>query len=194
MKLAIIPARIGSKRITKKNIKDFFGKPIISYSIQAAIESGLFDTVMVSTDSIEVAEIAHKAGASVPFIRTIENSNDSATLYQVVIEVLNGFKMLGIEFKEVCCILATAPFVTAEHLINSHKLLINSVKCILPNYQDAGQFYWAKVKGLYTRNTIISENSFYYPMDAIDINTIEDFENAKIKYNTQIKNMYDNEH
>jgi len=194
MKLAIIPARIGSKRIPKKNIKDFFGKPIISYSIQAAIESGLFDTVMVSTDSIEVAEIAHKAGASVPFIRTIENSNDSATLYQVVIEVLNGFKMLGIEFKEVCCILATAPFVTAEHLINSHKLLINSVKCILPNYQDAGQFYWAKVKGLYTRNTIISENSFYYPMDAIDINTIEDFENAKIKYNTQIKNMYDNEH
>ena len=194
MKLAIIPARIGSKRITKKNIKDFFGKPIISYSIQAAIESGLFDTVMVSTDSIEVAEIAHKAGASVPFIRTIENSNDSATLYQVVIEVLNGFKMLGIEFKEVCCILATAPFVTAEHLINSHKLLINSVKCILPNYQDAGQFYWAKVKGLYTRNTIISENSFYYPMDAIDINTIEDFENAKIKYNTQIKNTYDNEH
>ena len=194
MKLAIIPARIGSKRIPKKNIKDFFGKPIISYSIQAAIESGLFDTVMVSTDSIEVAEIAHKAGASVPFIRTIENSNDSATLYQVVIEVLNGFKMLGIEFKEVCCILATAPFVTAEHLINSHKLLINSVKCILPNYQDAGQFYWAKVKGLYTRNTIISENSFYYPMDAIDINTIEDFENAKIKYNTQIKNTYDNEH
>jgi len=194
MKLAIIPARIGSKRITKKNIKDFFGKPIISYSIQAAIESGLFDTVMVSTDSIEVAEIAHKAGASVPFIRTIENSNDSATLYQVVIEVLNEYKKIGIEFKEVCCILATAPFVTAEHLINSHKLLINSVKCILPNYQDAGQFYWAKVKGLYTRNTIISENSFYYPMDAIDINTIEDFENAKIKYNTQIKNTYDNEH
>jgi len=194
MKLAIIPARIGSKRIPKKNIKDFFGKPIISYSIQAAIESRLFYTVMVSTDSIEVAEIAHKAGASVPFIRTIENSNDSATLYQVVIEVLNEYKKIGIEFKEVCCILATAPFVTAEHLINSHKLLINSVKCILPNYQDAGQFYWAKVKGLYTRNTIISENSFYYPMDAIDINTIEDFENAKIKYNTQIKNTYDNEH
>ena len=115
-RIAIITARGGSKRIPKKNIKDFCGKPIIAYSIEAAISSKLFDEVMVSTDSEEIAEIAKKYGASVPFMRSAETSNDYATTNDVLIEVFNEYEKRGQEFDIAVCIYPTAPFVTADKL------------------------------------------------------------------------------
>lgn len=124
-KLCIIPARGGSKRIPKKNIKDFLGKPIISYSIETALASGLFDEVMVSTDDQEIAEIAKQCGAKVPFFRSEENSNDHATTVSVILEVLQAYSLEGTQFDEVCCIYPTAPFVTAELLHESYQKLID---------------------------------------------------------------------
>ena len=115
-RIAIITARGGSKRIPKKNIKDFCGKPIIAYSIEAAISSKLFDEVMVSTDSEEIAKIAKKYGASVPFMRSAETSNDYATTNDVLIEVFNEYEKRGQEFDIAVCIYPTAPFVTADKL------------------------------------------------------------------------------
>lgn len=115
-RIAIITARGGSKRIPKKNIKDFCGKPIIAYSIEAAISSELFDEVMVSTDSEEIAEIAKKYGASVPFMRSAETSNDYATTNDVLMEVFNEYEKRGQEFDIAVCIYPTAPFVTADKL------------------------------------------------------------------------------
>lgn len=114
--IAIIPARGGSKRIPRKNIKPFMGKPIIAYSIEAALKSGLFDEVMVSTDDDEIAETARKYGAQVPFMRSAEMSNDYAGTDDVVLEVLRKYKEQGREFEMFCCIYSTAPFVTSERL------------------------------------------------------------------------------
>ena len=115
-RLAIITARGGSKRIPKKNIREFCGKPILAYSIEAALESGLFDHVMVSTDSGEIAEIAKKYGAEVPFFRSETTSGDFATTNDVLAEVLAEYEKLGMHFDVACCIYPTAPFVTAEKL------------------------------------------------------------------------------
>ena len=90
--IAIIPARGGSKRIPRKNIKPFMGKPIIAYSIEAALESGLFDEVMVSTDDEEIAMVARQYGAKVPFMRSAETANDYATTADVMLEVLECYK------------------------------------------------------------------------------------------------------
>ncbi len=121
--LAIITARGGSKRIPKKNIKEFCGKPIIAYSILAAIDSGLFEEVMVSTDSEEIAEIARQYGAQIPFMRSEETSNDYATTEDVLKEVLNEYKKDGRSFESFCCIYPTAPFVTAKKIKDSYELL-----------------------------------------------------------------------
>lgn len=115
-KIAIITARGGSKRIPKKNIKDFCGIPIIAYSIKTAIESGIFDEVMVSTDSEEIALISKKYGAVVPFMRSSSTSDDFATTEDVILEVLKKYKEIGKEFGQVCCLYPTAPFVTVEIL------------------------------------------------------------------------------
>ena len=115
-RLAIITARGGSKRIPKKNIREFCGKPILAYSIEAALESGLFDHVMVSTDSEEIAEIARKYGAEVPFVRSETTSGDFATTNDVLAEVLEEYEKRGMHFDVTCCIYPTAPFVTAEKL------------------------------------------------------------------------------
>lgn len=114
--LAVITARGGSKRIPRKNIKPFLGQPIITYSIRAALESGVFEEVMVSTDDGEIAEIAKAAGASVPFLRSADTANDFATTADVITEVLEAYKKIGKEFDAVCCIYPTAPFVTAAKL------------------------------------------------------------------------------
>lgn len=115
-RLAVITARGGSKRIPKKNIREFCGRPIIGYSIQAAKDAGVFDTVMVSTDSEEIADIAKKEGAEVPFLRSEETSGDFATTGDVILEVLLRYEKKGEYFDEVCCIYPTAPFVTGEKL------------------------------------------------------------------------------
>ncbi len=114
--LAMITARGGSKRIPRKNIKEFNGKPIIAYSIEAALSSGVFDEVMVSTDDEEIAEIAKRYGAKVPFFRSEKTANDFATTVDVIEEVLNTYKDRGEEFDIFCCIYPTAPFITAKRL------------------------------------------------------------------------------
>jgi N-acylneuraminate cytidylyltransferase len=122
--IAIIPARGGSKRIPRKNIKNFLGMPIIAYSIKTAIESSIFDEVMVSTDDEEIAEVALKYGASVPFLRSEKNSNDYASTIDVIFEVLNHYKNKEIAFEIGACIYATAPLITAQKLITSLDHLI----------------------------------------------------------------------
>jgi pseudaminic acid cytidylyltransferase len=134
--LCIIPARGGSKRIPQKNIKDFIGKPIIAYSIEAAISSGLFDEVMVSTDDLEIAAIAKKYGASVPFMRSDKTANDFATTFDVIHEVVQEYEQLNKNFDFTCCIYACAPFVTNEKLVDSFQILqenkFDSVFPIMP--------------------------------------------------------------
>lgn len=122
--IAIIPARGGSKRIPRKNVKSFLGKPIIAYSIEAAKESGLFNEIMVSTDDVEIAEIAKKFGANVPFFRSPNTANDYAHIGDVVEEVLLTYKNQKKEFDNVCCILATAPFIRPKHISECYKLMI----------------------------------------------------------------------
>ena len=123
--LAVITARGGSKRIPRKNIKSFCGKPILAYSIEAALQSGMFDTVMVSTDDREIAEIAKSYGAEVPFFRSEKTANDFAVTSQVIAEVLEEYEKRGRRFDLVCCIYPTAPFVTGERLRTAVELLIS---------------------------------------------------------------------
>lgn len=131
--IAIITARGGSKRIPKKNIKDFCGKPIIAYSIEAALESGLFDEVMVSTDSDEIAEVAKNYGAVVPFYRSEKASDDFATTSDVLYEVLEKYESIGKNYEYGCCLYPTAPFVNADKITDSMNLLIqNRVDCVMP--------------------------------------------------------------
>lgn len=122
--LAIIPARGGSKRIPHKNIKDFLGIPIIAYSIKAALQSGIFEEVMVSTDDKDIAEIALKYGAKVPFYRSSETSNDFATTMSVIQEVVSEYKnQFKKDFDLVCCIYPTAPLIQVSHLKKGLNLL-----------------------------------------------------------------------
>lgn len=124
--LCIIPARGGSKRIPRKNIKPFMGKPIMAYSIEAALKSGLFDEVMVSTDDVEFADVAKQYGASVPFLRSEKTANDYATLSDVINEVVQMYKDIGKEFDNFCCLLSTAPFVTSSQLYDSYQIFIDN--------------------------------------------------------------------
>ena len=121
--LAIITARGGSKRIPKKNIKEFCGKPIIAYSIKAALDSGIYDEVMVSTDSEEIADIAKQYGASVPFMRSESTSNDFATTADVLEEVIESYAKIGKHFDAFTCIYPTAPFITGKKLSEAASLL-----------------------------------------------------------------------
>lgn len=131
--IAIITARGGSKRIPRKNIKDFCGKPILCYSIEAAKNAGVFDEVMVSTDDDEIAEIAADAGAAVPFMRSRNTADDYATTRDVLVEVLTEYEERGMQFDNVCCVYPTAPFVTAEKLRTAMELLQkNDADCVSP--------------------------------------------------------------
>lgn len=121
--IAIITARGGSKRIPGKNKKEFLGKPIICYSIEAALAAGIFDEVMVSTDDEEIAAIAKAAGAKIPFMRSEATANDYATTDEVLMEVLEEYEKRGQTFDYMACIYPTAPFVTAEKLQNAMELL-----------------------------------------------------------------------
>lgn len=121
--IAIITARGGSKRIPKKNIKEFCGKPILAYSIEAALGSGLFDEVMVSTDSEEIAQVAKDFGAQVPFMRSAATSDDYSTTEDVLKEVINRYHEDGKDFEYMCCIYPTAPFITPEKLRSAMDLL-----------------------------------------------------------------------
>ena len=221
-RLAIITARGGSKRIPKKNIKEFCGKPILAYSIEAALATGVFDTVMVSTDSEEIAEVAKKYGAEIPFYRSPETSNDFAVTSQVIAEVLEEYGKLGKRYDQVCCIYPTAPFVTAVRLREAVELLTQReadsvlpvvkfsfppqrgvveeggyIKYIYPEhrntrsqdlqpqYHDAGQFYCLNSDSFAEQKTLVMEKTvplILSELEVQDIDTIEDWEMAEIKY------------
>lgn len=124
MRLAVIPARGGSKRIPRKNIKTFFGQPMITWSIQAARESGCFDHIIVSTDDAEIADVARGAGAEVPFVRPPELSNDYVGTLPVIAHAVRWFQQAGEQPAQICCIYATAPFVRPEDLFEGYNRLL----------------------------------------------------------------------
>ncbi|MFC4216389.1 pseudaminic acid cytidylyltransferase [Pseudophaeobacter arcticus] len=123
MRVAVIPARGGSKRIPNKNIRKFAGKPIISWSIEAALDSGCFDKVVVSTDSAEIAETARAYGAEVPFVRPSEFADDLTPTIPVIRHAIQELRRQGLSPEEVCCIYATAPFLTPENLCTAFEML-----------------------------------------------------------------------
>ena len=220
--IAIITARGGSKRIPKKNIKLFCGQPIIVYSIKAALEAGCFDEVMVSTDSEQIADIAKKTGARVPFFRSAENSNDFTTTYDVIKEVFETYREQGEHFEQYCCIYPTAPFITPKKLNDAMQLLkeentdavVPIVKYSFPPqrsfyveegfvkyqypehrltrsqdlqsiYHDAGQFYCGKTDRLLAQEKLIMDKTvpvILNEQEVQDIDTLEDWELAEIKY------------
>lgn len=219
--LAIITARGGSKRIPRKNIKEFCGKPILCYSIEAAKDAGVFDEIMVSTEDEEIADLAKREGASVPFFRSFETAGDHASTDDVIMEVLKEYQKIGKEFDAFCCIYPTAPFLTGKRLKDAMALLkeADSVMPVVPFsyppqrgllvndkgfverqfpeyatarsqdlpkiYHDCGQFYACRTAPFLAAKTtdvkrlvplVLSE------MEVQDIDTLEDWEIAEIKY------------
>ena len=222
MKLAVIPARGGSKRIPHKNIKAFSGRPIISWSIKAAYESGCFDKIIVSTDDDEIADIARLYGAEVPFKRPADLSTDYASTIPVIAHAVEWARSVS-KVEYVCCIYATAPLVSADNLRKGIDLLIESnapysfsvtnygypiqralriglsgrIEMVSPEkfdarsqdletmYHDAGQFYWGKADAWLQGVPIFSSGSipiFLPEYMAQDIDTLEDWRNAEIKF------------
>jgi N-acylneuraminate cytidylyltransferase len=153
--IAIIPARGGSKRIPRKNIKDFLGKPIIAYSIEAAINSKLFHEIMVSTDDVEIAEIALEYGAKVPFFRSNKNSNDYSTTIDVVKEVISEYKQIfNSDFENGCCIYPTAPLLKIDHLKSGYnKLIFDDYTTVF----SAVEFSYPIWRGLYVNDESIAK-------------------------------------
>lgn len=171
MNIAIIPARGGSKRIPRKNIKPFLGKPIIYYSIAAALKCGFFDEVMVSTDDIEIAQIAVELGANVPFLRSNNNSDDFATTSDVLIEVLECYRdKYNQSFQNVCCIYPTAPLLRVSHLEEGYELLqehnLDSVFPVVPFSYPV--FRGLKLDGMYVK----MEWPEFYHFRSQDLETI----------------------
>ena len=117
MNVAIIPARGGSKRVPRKNIRQFCGQPMIAWSIQAAIKSKLFDQVFVSTDDLEIANESKKFGAQIPFLRPAELSDDNTVITSVISHAINELTNQGLIIDKVCCIFATAPLIHQSDLI-----------------------------------------------------------------------------
>jgi len=125
MKIAIIPARGGSKRIPRKNLKSFCGRPIIGYTISAALESGVFDRIIVTTDDKEIANVARGLGAEVPFVRPAELSNDNATTVPVIAHAIAWASENWSPVEYACCIYATAPFVSANDIREAYQRLVD---------------------------------------------------------------------
>jgi pseudaminic acid cytidylyltransferase len=126
MNIAIIPARGGSKRIPRKNIKEFCGKPMIAYAITAAKESGLFEHIVVSTDDEEIAQIATTWGAETPFVRPVELANDYTATVPVIVHAIEDCRNLGWKFNQVCCIYPGVPFIQIDDLLGALARLNNS--------------------------------------------------------------------
>ena len=202
MNVAIIPARGGSKRITKKNIKLFLGKPIIAYSIENAINSLIFDKVIVSTDDDEIARIAIEYGAEVPFMRPLELSDDFSGTHEVIGHAVKSLENNGDEIRYVCCLYATAPLLKMNYLIKGYDLIFRSfeklengsLKMFFPEhyssrsqdlseaFHDAGQFYWANAKVWKDKPNGFGENSTIVELPNYlvqDIDTMEDWVRAE---------------
>jgi len=132
MNLAVIPARVGSKRIPLKNIKNFNGKPIISWSIEVALKSKIFDKVIVSTDNSEIKEIAIKNGAEVPFIRPKKLADDTTPTAPVIKHAITELEQLGFTYKNICCIYPCAPFINSNDLKKSLQILDKGFNFVYP--------------------------------------------------------------
>ena len=130
--VCIITARGGSKRIPRKNVRDFCGKPMLAYSVETAVTSGIFDVVMVSTDDDEIADVARKYGAEIPFMRSEATSNDYATTADVLREVLSEYAKRGIEFDRMCCLYPTAPFVQVSELMEASEMIEAGASSVIP--------------------------------------------------------------
>lgn len=220
--LAVITARGKSKRIPHKNIKDFCGKPILAYSVEAAKNADIFDEIMVSTDDEKIAEIGKAYGAQVPFFRSDKTSDDFAATADVLEEVLLEYKKRGKIYTHICCIYPTAPFVTGEKLREAMELLLkkdaDSVMPVVkfsfppqrsvvvkegklqakweeymncrsqdlePFYHDCGQFYCLNTERFLKEKKMIMQNTFPIFMEEMmvqDIDTMEDFQIAEMKY------------
>lgn len=142
--IAIITARGGSKRIPQKNIKDFYGKPMLAYAIDAAKEAGIFDEIMVSTDSFEIADVAKRFGACVPFMRSARTADDYATTFDVLEEVLAEYKRIGKIFDNVCCIYPCVPFLSSTTLLNAYNHMIKTqANAIMPVCKYPAPIEWA---------------------------------------------------
>ena len=126
MNICIIPARGGSKRIPRKNIREFNGKPIIAYSIEVALECDFIDKVIVSTDDKEISQVAIKYGASVPFVRPRELSDDFTATNPVVMHAVDWMESNGYEIESVCCLYPTAPLISSNSLTSSYKKFIKN--------------------------------------------------------------------
>lgn len=227
MKIAMITARGGSKRIPRKNIREFCGKPILAYSIEAALNSGVFDEVMISTEDDEIAKFAQEYGAVFPFRRSDEMAGDHAMTIDVMLEVVNEYKKAGKSPESVCCIYPTAPFVTAEKFRKANTLFEKSKaeavvpvvrfsfppqRCFViegeyikykwkeyefsrsqdlePFYHDAGQFYFIKTDAMVSQRTLVPKKTVPMIMDEMevqDIDNMEDWSIAEIKYQAMIK-------
>ena len=167
-RLAIITARGGSKRIPHKNIREFCGKPIIEYSIEAALASGVFDEVMVSTDDEKIAQIAKEAGVTIPFLRSAETSNDFATTADVIMEVLAQYEKQGKGYDVACCIYPTAPFITSEKLKSAVMLLENK------NYDSVmpvAEFSFPPLRGM-----VMEEDKISYKWEEFSLMRSQDLE------------------
>lgn len=142
--IAIITARGGSKRVPRKNIKEFMGKPMLAYAIEAALQSEIFDEVMVSTEDDEIAAIALKYGAKVPFKRSAATSSDFATTFDVINEVIGEYQKLGKEYDTLCCIYPCVPFLTPETLKKAYgEMLEKNGKAIMPVCEYPAPVEWA---------------------------------------------------
>lgn len=151
--VAVITARGGSKRIPRKNIREFCGEPILAYPVRAALESGIFDEVMVSTDDEEIAQIAREYGASVPFLRSGRTSGDHATTVDVLLEVLGEYGRVGVSFGRLCCVYPTAPFVTPEKLRDAMQMLEEpDVDSVMP----VVAFSFPPMRGMHMRDGMLS--------------------------------------
>ena len=187
--VAIIPARGGSRRIPRKNIKMFYGKPIIAYSIAAAKESGLFDLVVVNSDEDNIKDISLKLGADAVMSRDGYLASDECGTHEVMQYAVNGLRLADDDL--VCCIYATSPLMSVSDLKRGYLILKNSpdkshaISVGYPPLQDAAQFYWSSVMSLRMGVDYFEGDTAIVRIDServCDINTPEDWTRAEQMY------------
>ena len=200
-KVSIITARGGSKRIPRKNIKEFCGRPIIAYSIKAALESDLFDEVMVSTDDEEIADVSRAYGASVPFMRSASASDDYATTTDALLEVLCEYARRGRVFDTLCCLYPAAPFVNPDELCAAMRMIDMGATSVIPvtsfdfpplrgfRFDENGRLQYAFPEYALSRSQDLPDMVHDYIESKLvqDIDVLEDWELAEQKFLTMIR-------
>lgn len=189
MRIAIIPARGGSRRIPRKNIRPFFGEPIIAYSIRTAISSGLFDDVYVSTDDDEIAEVAARYQAT-PLMRAPGMERDEIGTQEVIQSEVAKLSRIYHMLESVCCIYPTAPMLTHQDLLDGYRAMKKRVARYAfsvgyPPLRDAGCYYWGVAGSFLKGDPLVSPETVLVPLPAervCDINTEDDWSRAETMY------------